>query len=49
MYGVMRSKEAGDPVTISFWFPWGGGFEKEFYDTVVKPFEEKQPRYSKSE
>ena len=36
-------KQSSAPVTISFWFPWGGGFQKEFYDTVVKPFEEANP------
>ncbi|MBO7748464.1 ABC transporter substrate-binding protein [Paenibacillus sp. MWE-103] len=34
---------SGGPVTISFWFPWGGGFKQEFYDTVVKPFEDANP------
>ncbi|MBW7452747.1 ABC transporter substrate-binding protein [Paenibacillus sepulcri] len=36
-------KKSSEPVTISFWFPWGGGFQKEFYDTVVKPFEAVNP------
>ncbi|WP_308635832.1 ABC transporter substrate-binding protein [Paenibacillus silvisoli] len=31
------------PVTISFWFPWGGGFQREFHDTVVVPFEKANP------
>ncbi|MEC0178850.1 ABC transporter substrate-binding protein [Paenibacillus favisporus] len=31
------------PVTISFWYSWVGGFQDEFYDTVVKPFEEANP------
>lgn len=37
------AEQTGDPVTISFWFPWGGDFEKEFYDNVVGPFEESNP------
>ena len=36
-------KQSSAPVTISFWFPWGGGFQREFHDTVVKPFEEANP------
>ncbi|WP_227872433.1 ABC transporter substrate-binding protein [Paenibacillus albus] len=34
---------SSNPVTISFWFPWGGGFQNDFYDIVVKPFEEANP------
>lgn len=36
------NKNSG-PVTISFWYSWVGGFQDEFYDTVVKPFEEANP------
>ncbi|MCQ6561210.1 ABC transporter substrate-binding protein [Paenibacillus mendelii] len=38
-----HSKQEGAPVTISFWFPWVGGFQQEFYETVVKAFEEANP------
>ncbi|SEM60448.1 ABC transporter substrate-binding protein [Paenibacillus sp. OV219] len=34
---------SSNPVTISLWFPWGGGFQNEFYETVVRPFEEANP------
>ncbi|SDX06758.1 ABC transporter substrate-binding protein [Paenibacillus sp. CF384] len=37
------AKHGSSPVTISFWFPWGGGFQKEFHDTVVVPFEKANP------
>ncbi|WP_165822561.1 ABC transporter substrate-binding protein [Paenibacillus montanisoli] len=36
-------KHGSDPVTINFWFPWGGGFQQEFHDTVVVPFEKVNP------
>ncbi|MBP3962804.1 ABC transporter substrate-binding protein [Paenibacillus lignilyticus] len=36
-------KHGSAPVTISFWFPWGGGFQQEFHDTVVVPFEKANP------
>ncbi|WP_219834099.1 ABC transporter substrate-binding protein [Paenibacillus sp. R14(2021)] len=38
-----ENEAGGEPVTISLWFPWGGGFKKEFDDTVVKPFEAANP------
>jgi len=38
-----QTMHTGAPVTISFWFPWVGGFQQEFYETVVKPFEEANP------
>jgi multiple sugar transport system substrate-binding protein len=31
------------PVTIDFWFPWGGDFQKDFKNTVIKEFEAKHP------
>jgi len=30
-------------VTIDFWFPWGGDFQKEFKENVVDVFEQKHP------
>ncbi|MBM7568495.1 ABC transporter substrate-binding protein [Paenibacillus sacheonensis] len=39
----IAEEAVGDPVTISFWFPWGGDFEKEFRDNVVTPFETNNP------
>ncbi|SEO19006.1 ABC transporter substrate-binding protein [Paenibacillus sp. OV219] len=31
------------PVTIDFWFPWGGEYKKEFKANVVDEFEKKYP------
>lgn len=33
----------GDQVTIDFWFPWGGDYQKEFKQYVVDEFEKKHP------
>jgi len=41
--GGASGGSSGDPVTITFWFPWGGDFQKEFAETVVKPFEAANP------
>lgn len=32
-----------DQVTIDFWFPWGGDYQKEFKQYVVDEFEKKHP------
>ncbi|AZN40123.1 ABC transporter substrate-binding protein [Paenibacillus albus] len=32
-----------EKVTIDFWFPWGGDFQKDFKKTVVDPFEAAHP------
>ncbi|WP_051251333.1 ABC transporter substrate-binding protein [Paenibacillus harenae] len=33
----------GEQVTIDFWFPWGGDYQKEFKQYVVDEFEKKHP------
>lgn len=37
------SNDSGEKVTIDFWFPWGGDFQKDFKKTVVDPFEQAHP------
>lgn len=34
---------SGEPVTIDFWFPWGGDYQKDFKATVVDVFEKQHP------
>lgn len=37
------SGSSDSKVTIDFWFPWGGDFQKEFKKQVVDEFEKKYP------
>jgi multiple sugar transport system substrate-binding protein len=34
---------SGEPVTIDFWFPWGGDYQKDFKTNVVDVFEKQHP------
>lgn len=34
---------SGEPVTIDFWFPWGGDYQKDFKASVVDVFEKQHP------
>jgi ABC-type glycerol-3-phosphate transport system substrate-binding protein len=36
-------KSGGETVTIDFWFPWGGDYQKDFKANVVDPFEKQHP------
>ncbi|MFD2611183.1 ABC transporter substrate-binding protein [Paenibacillus gansuensis] len=36
-------KSDAGPVTINFWFPWSGDFQKDFKKFVVEPFEASHP------
>jgi multiple sugar transport system substrate-binding protein len=37
------TSSSGGPVTIDFWFPWGGDYQKDFKANVVDVFEKKFP------
>ncbi|SDO42234.1 ABC-type glycerol-3-phosphate transport system, substrate-binding protein [Paenibacillus sp. yr247] len=37
------SKDSGAPVTIDFWFPWGGDYQKAFKANVIDVFEKQHP------
>ncbi|SDO43134.1 ABC-type glycerol-3-phosphate transport system, substrate-binding protein [Paenibacillus sp. yr247] len=37
------TKSSGAPVTIDFWFPWGGDYQKDFKANVVDVFEKQHP------
>lgn len=41
--GGNSGEGSGSPVTIDFWFPWGGDYQKDFKANVVDPFEKKYP------
>lgn len=36
-----KNSGSGEKVTIDFWFPWGGDFQKDFKQQVVDAFEKK--------
>lgn len=41
--GSGNGQGQADPVTIDFWFPFGGEYKKDFFTNVVMPFEKQHP------